>query len=153
YPIPSYLPIAHSLIDTVYAHPDKNGSAHYVVFGDIPPKPTVFGSVPIIAHHPIIILFKCIGVGNFTVYQDLIAIYFQGIAFIFLYYFLINGQNFQIEGYGLASCGAIDSLHIVHRARMIGILGKYGCVLVFIGNLLNGYDAVLPRKILGFLLR
>src|SRR5690606_24087523 len=113
-----------------------------MVFWYVAPEPTVFGPMSIIAHHPIIILFKGIGLGNFAIDQYLIAIYFKGIALVFLYYLLVNGQNFQIKGYGLTFFGNIYGIHIVYRTRMVGILRENGGVLVGIGKLLNGDDAI-----------
>ena len=55
----------------VGAHPGKQGLAYNMVFGDKAPVARIFGVMAVIAHHPVIIHFKGVGIGFFTVDKNI----------------------------------------------------------------------------------
>src|SRR5690606_24146868 len=103
-----------------------------MVFRDIAPEPTVFRSVPIVAHHPIVILFKGIGIGNFSINEDLISVYINIISFVFLNYFFINGKYVYVNRDRFSFFRNINGSHIVHSTCMCGILWKNGSIWIFV---------------------
>jgi hypothetical protein len=71
YPAPSNL--TYEIGAGIHTHPGKNGFANNMVFGYKPPEAGIFRVMAVIAHHPVIIHFKSIGVGLFTVDQNIIT--------------------------------------------------------------------------------
>ena len=57
------------------AKPYKRSLSYNMRFGNKPPKTTILAAVAIIAHHPIIIILKCIRISGLSV-DDIAAIAF-----------------------------------------------------------------------------
>jgi len=57
------------------AHPNKQGLTNNMIFGYKAPKTRIFGVMAVIAHHPVIVEFKGIAVGWFSINADVIAVY------------------------------------------------------------------------------
>ena len=64
------------------AKPYQRRFAHNVRFGHKAPVAAILASVPVIAHHPIIIVFKCIAAGRLAVYNKLPVTLFQDMSFV-----------------------------------------------------------------------
>ena len=73
-PIPSDFPITYTIIDPINTEPNKNGFSNDMVFGNKSPKTTVFRTMTVISHHPVIVHFKCVLSTFFPVDQYVIAI-------------------------------------------------------------------------------
>src|SRR5690606_2936806 len=65
-------PIGNALPEVVKAQPYEDRFAHDMVLGDMAPGPTVLGMVPVVPHHPIIILFEGIGIRLLPIYHNLV---------------------------------------------------------------------------------
>ena len=57
----------------VGTEPGDHGFAYDVVFGYVAPVTGIFGIVAVVAHHPVVIHFKGIGIGFLAVYRKAIA--------------------------------------------------------------------------------
>ncbi len=53
-----------------------------MVVGNIAPHSGVFGVVAVVAHHPVIVFFEGVAVGNLSVDEELAVFFLQLIAFI-----------------------------------------------------------------------
>jgi hypothetical protein len=90
-PIPSGFPIGNSIIEIVKTQPYKYRSSYNMIFRNIAPCSAILRMISVVSHHPIVILFKSVGVCYHLINQNLIAGNTDSISFIVSNYFFVKG--------------------------------------------------------------
>jgi hypothetical protein len=70
--IPPRFPIGYPVVEIIKTHPDKYRFTDDMVLRDIAPGPAVFGMIPVVSHHPIIVLLKSVGIDSLAIDQYLV---------------------------------------------------------------------------------
>ena len=99
--VPTYFAVKQTVV-LVERNPHHERLAHYVVFGNESPETRIGGAVAVVAHHPVIVHFECVGVGLLSVYVNIPVAQLEFVVLINPYGTLVEGIIVFVQTY----CGS-----------------------------------------------
>src|SRR6056300_954834 len=102
--VPTDFPVGNTIIDSIDAHPYKDGFTQDMILWNKAPVPTVFRVMTIVPHHPIVIFLKTVIGSYFTVDENLSSINGKLMTFIVSDDLFIQVYISEIKRYFSARC-------------------------------------------------
>ena len=98
----------------VPTHPNHGCFSNYMIFWYKAPESAVLRTVAVIPHHPIIVVFECIGRSWSSIYQDLTILFGPFISFVHFDHSFIKSNIFRGQVNGNSFLGNSKRAEIIY---------------------------------------